>query len=297
MKIVIPTIVNDAMLISSNVPENDAPLWVQGSYPLGATVMLSAGVHTVYKSAVANNTTNPATDTGANWVVQGATNPWRAHDQSIASQTTNPVSIVNQYQLKGRINTVALLNVSAASARVTMTDPTDGVVYDKTINLVSSSGINNLYAYFFEPIVRTTDIVLTDLPAYAFAQLTITLNEPTGTAKVGCILIATSKYIGGTQLGMKTSITDYSIKTQDAYGGYTISQRAYRKTCECQVLVDAAYVDQLQLLLASRRALPTLYLGSDQFASSWIYGFFRDFNTVINQPTCGLHSINIEGLT
>lgn len=281
----------------TNVPENDAAVWQAGSYGVGALVMVGSGYHTVYKSAVANNAANPTTDNGVNWVPQGATNAYKSGDQSIASQTTNPVCIVNQYQLKGRINTVALLNVSAASARVTMTDPTDGVVYDKTINLVSNSGINNLYSYFFELPVRSTDIVLTDLPAYAFAQLTVALNEPTGTAKVGCILIGTSKNTGGTQYGMKMSITDYSIKTQDAFGGYTVSQRAYRKTCECQVLVDATYVDQLQTLLAGRRAQPTLYLGSDQFASSWIYGFYRDFSTVINQPTCGLHSITIEGLT
>jgi len=56
-------------------------------------------------------------------------------------------------------------------------------------------------------------------------------------------------------------------------------------------------VDKMQTLLASRRATPTLYIASELFESTYIYGFYIDMNNVIQYQNQSLLSIEVVGLT
>lgn len=297
MKLIQPITVVDATLISSNVPEADYPVYsVSATYALNAYVIVTTGIHKVYQSLVASNIGNAVTD-ATKWLDCGSTNRWKLHDQSVQSQTINTGSITNSYAITGQCNSIGFVNIDAASITVRMVDGVDGVVYDKTINMVSTSGVIDWYAYFFEPIVRKTDYVLTNLPAYGNATVNVTLMTPLGMAKCGALILGNYKNIGGTQYGAKVGITDYSTKTQDAFGNYNITKRGYRKTGEFSVSVYSGYVDQLQAMLAQYRSTPILYVGSDLYAATMIYGFYKDFSVTISYPTSSLCSLSIEGLT
>jgi hypothetical protein len=379
MKFIRPIVIQDATLVSSNVPEADHPTYSPiTSYLLGEyVIVVSTNVHKIYKSlqgtsSVATMTiaapcvvawalhgltagtpivfsttgalptglvagtvyyvlaplsgtfnvsatvggaaiTTTGTQSGVHtvignpnlgfsvldplrWVDYGSTNRWKLHDQSVQSQTINPDIIQNSYRVVGRCNSVALLNVAAATVQVVMTDDIDGVVYTHTEQLVSNSGVQDFYAYMSEPIVRYTDFVLTDLPMYANALITVTI---TGSGDIGCggLILGNAKDIGHTQFGAQVGITDYSVKTQDDFGNYTVVERAFRKTGEFSVAVNSGLVDQLQVMLASLRATPVVYVGADNYRSTLIYGFYSDFNIVISYPTMSMCAITIQGLT
>lgn len=298
MKIVQPITIVDSNLTSSDVTENDYAAYSAGTtYAINAFVIyVATNIHKIYQSLVGSNLGNPVTD-ATKWLDCGSTNRWKLHDTSVQSQTSKATSIANVYAISGRCNSVALLNVDAASVTVSMTDATDGVVYDNTVSLVSTSGIQDWYAYFFETIVRKSDLALTDLPSYSNTSISVTISAPSGTALCGGLIFGNSRDIGGTQYGVKVGITDYSTKTQDAFGNYTITRRAYRKTGEFSLDVNSGFVDQLQATLANFRATPILYIGSDDYASTLIYGFYKDFSISIAYPTMSLCSITIEGLT
>lgn len=299
MKMIRPMAVNDAALLSSNIAETDYAAWAVGTtYALAARVMVvAANVHKVYESLQAGNVGHTPATSPTWWLEVGNTNRWRMFDQSITSQSSNADSIDVSMQTTGRIDSVALLNVSAATAHIQMTDTVDGTVYNKTYNLVSDSGITDWYAYFFEPIARKTDLVVSDLPVYSGAVVRVLLSEAGNTVLLGALVVGLSKQVGGTQYGAKIGIQDYSVKTRDAFGNYSILERSFNKTAAFTLLVDNGFVDQLFTMLSSVRATPVVYVGSDNFSSMAVYGFFKDFDITVSYPKHSICTLQIEGLT
>lgn len=274
--------------------------WASGtSYNLGDFVTrTTTNVHSVYQSAVASNVGHdPLTDTGTNWTLVGSDNRWAMFDAVVQSQATRADQIAVTLNVPGRIDTVALLNIAGISARVTLTDAVEGVVYDETRNLVSSSGITDWYGYFFEPIERLTDCLFDDLPPYAAPTLAVTISETGQTVACGVMIAGLSRDLGGTQYGAQTGITDYSVKQADDFGNYQIVKRAFANRATFQVWVDNGLVDAAQRLLASYRATPTLYVGDDDYAATMVFGFYKDFTLTISYPDVSVLAIELEGLT
>ena len=170
MKIIRPVTINDSTLTSSNIPETDYAEWSSGTtYALGDYVRYTAtaNVHRIYQSLVGSNlANNPYTGDGTKWLRIGATNRWKMFDASVQSQASLASVIDVVLNALGRIDSVILLNVSCATARVKQIDAVAGVVYDITVSMISPSGITDWYSYFFEPIVRKTDVAFTDLLPY-----------------------------------------------------------------------------------------------------------------------------------
>jgi len=305
MKIARPIVVTDAMLASSNIPETDYTAWsATPSYALGDRVILvDENIHQVYEAATGTSNQNKSPAYSANvgsaafWLLVGNTNRWRMFDQS----SSNQASMLSQMTLtllpSARFDTLALLNVNAASVTVTQTSPTDGVVYNVTSSLVSPSGIQDWYDYFFEPIVRVTDFAITTLLPYADSSISITLDDNGGTVLLGELVLGLSRDIGFTQYGASVGIQDYSVKQTDAFGNAEIVERAYAKRGEFTVWVEPASVDELEFMLAGYRAAPALYLGSDSYTSTFIYGFYKAFDVVLTYPTFSICTISVEGLT
>ncbi|MBI3096335.1 MAG: hypothetical protein HYY97_15815 [Rhodocyclales bacterium] len=302
MRIVRPVNVTDATLTSSSIAENDYGEWAGGTTYGLAAYCIKAATHRIYKSLQAGNTGHdPAGEADpANpvwWQDFGATNRWRMFDALVGTQSSAADSIAVVVTLAAVVDSVVLLNVSAASVHVTMTDAAEGVVYDETVSLVSDSGIQDWYSYFFEPIVRKVDFNLSDLPRYLGAAIAITATDTGGTAAIGECILGMAREIGGTQYGAKIGIRDYSVKTQDDFGNYTILERAFSKRGSFSLWVDSGLTSELQTILASYRATPAVYIGTDIHAATMIYGFYKDFDIDIAYPGASLCAIEIEGLT
>jgi hypothetical protein len=257
----------------------------------------TAQIHKVYESLQAANMGNYPPSSPAWWLDRGATNRWKMFDTSVTSQSSGTDEIDVSMLASGRVDTVALMNISAATARVMMTDATDGVVYDETQTLSSDSGITDWYAYFFEPIVRVTEALFSEMPPYANATIDITLTDTGSAVLCGAALLGLSREVGGTQYGASTGIQDYSVKQQDDFGNYTILERAFSKRAVLPIIVQNSIVDELGVILASYRASPTLYIGADEFSSTWIYGFYKDWSTVIQYTDHSICNLELEGLT
>lgn len=299
MRIVQPIIIDDAALLSTNVSETLYTPYDAGySFGLGDRAqVVDVDVHQVYESLQAGNIGHTPATSPTWWIYVSTTNPRLMFDRSVTSQTENADSIDVSIQTHGRNPCLTLLNVSAAEAHVQMVDELDGIVYDQTFSLVSDSGIDDWYSYFYEPVVRLQDLTVLDMPGYASPIVNVTLTETDGTVKCGALLLGPPTHIGGTEFGATVGIQDFSIKQQDDFGNYSIVERAFRKRATFTVIIDAVRVDTLQALLASLRATPTLYIGTDSYASTAVYGFFKDFAIEIAYPTESICSLEIEGLT
>lgn len=301
MKTIRPFEITDAALLSTNIVETDYAAYSDvTTYALAARAIITTdGWHYVYESLQAGNVGHAPSQTGDTewWARVGKTNRWRMFDQSITSVSSNANSIAVSLQTVGRCNALALLNVSAASVNVKVTDAVEGVVYDRTISLVSNAGVADWYSWFFEPLQRDSDVVLMDLPPYTDAVIDITLTDTGGTVSCGCCVVGLQRDIGATLWGMQIGIDDYSVKKRDEWGNLTIVERDYNRTAKIIVLVDKGKVDALDRYLASIRAQPYVWVGSEAYKSTVVYGPFDSFSidiAGINNHTC---SINIKGMT
>lgn len=300
MRIIRPVTVTDSNLTSSSVAETVAVYAGATVYALNDLVRVES-THNIYKSLQNANTghdptTEPATPVW--WLDMGATNRWEMFDTLVNSQTTNANSIAVVVTPAERVDSVVLLNVSAATVAISMTDAVDGSVFSESYSMTSDSGITDWYAYFFEPIIRKTELSVTGMPPYVNAAVAITLTDTGATAACGECLIGLSRDIGDAVYGgAKVGIRDYSVKTTDDFGNYTILERAFSKRGSFEVWVPAGLTSQLQTLLAGYRATPIAYIGADDIDATIIYGFYRDFDIDIAYTEYSVCSIEIEGLT
>ncbi len=256
-------------------------------------------VHKIYQSLSAGNLANyPPTDvlaTSPKWVEISSTNRWKAFDSKVGSQTEKATTITYSL-LPGLIDSIALMNLQASSCEIKMTDPTDGVVYDEIISLISTVAVIDWYTYFVEPVsLLTTDVVKLDLPLYSAATLDLTFSFA-GTVKVGMIQFGLQKEIGKTRWSPSLGITSYSTKSVDIYGVATIVKRANAKKMNIATRLDNSLIDEIHRLLSLYYSTVLVWIGNETYSSMIICGFYKDFSIVIPYPDCSDCSIEIEGL-
>lgn len=302
MKIIRPEYSDDTSLIYSNVVEADYQTFdLTEIYSIGdEAIYVLSNVHWVIRSLTNGNSGNRPTglNTDLNWVKVSETNRWKMFDQKTTSQTVNDDLIEFTLKSTGKVDSIALLNLDVNTIKIIVKDMNGVEIYTKSSNMVSTDGINNnYYNYFFNPIVRLTDIVLTDLPAYAFVTVNIRLISTSSTVKCGTALIGLQKDFGSTLYGMTIGLTDYSVKTADKWGDFTITERAFSKKMTLSNIMDNAIVDSSANLLNSYRATPIVWLGSDSFTSSFVYGFYKDYGISVAYTNMSIVNFEIEGLS
>jgi hypothetical protein len=190
-------------------------------------------------------------------------------------------------------NTATPYIITGASAAGT----TDTQVYSATQNMVSNAGVSDWWAYYFADVVYKTDLVMTDLPPYPNPRIDVYAIDTGGTVSVGSLILGRTRDIGGTTYGASVSIIDYSKKEADTFGNYVVTQRTFSKRGKFQVVIDGDQVDALATLFAQYRATPVVWIGSDSYTSTFIFGFYRDWNIVVSYPTKSMCELELEGLS
>lgn len=296
MKLVPPLAVTPSNLTSSNVAITETA-WTAGTYTTGTERYVGTTLYRVVAtpSTVDEPTAGAAKDPPT-WVSIGSINRYKMFDFTIGQRTSRATPIQVTITPAQVINSIAMFElVGATTARVQVVDPTDGTVYDRTQNLTDTQGINDWYAYFFSPYILSSAVVFTDLPAYSAAAITITISGG-GTVEVGEVVMGRSRAFGETSIGTRLGIEDFSRKERDEFGNFTIVERRFSRLAGFDVMVFNNEVNALYTSLAAVRAAPTLYIGGDEFAETYVLGFFRDFTILRSGPITSELSIEIEGL-
>lgn len=298
MRVVEPIQITNAMLLSSNVPETDYAAWAGGTaYSIGQRVILTS-THRIYECVTANTGQNPATDTTATyWLDIGATNRWKAFDRLISDPVSKAGSITYVLKPDMLADAVAFFGLDAASVRVKVTDPLEGVIYDATRQIVDKSVVFDGWSYAFEPITYDTQEIFSGVPIYSGATVEITISS-NGTTLVGEIVVGRDQYLGRTLVDTAIGFEDFSRKDRDDFGNAVIVPRAYAQTTSFRFSFPTDDARRLRGILARVRAVPAVYYaGSDtsKFGTT-IYGFFRDFSIPLT-ANVSFGNLEVEGLT
>ncbi len=286
------------MITACDVPENDYADWLIGTaYVVGNTVL---STHKIYECLVNNTGFLPEDNDGGTtpkWLDLGYDNRWQMFDAIVGSQATQANTIGVTLE-PGLVDSIAFLDLDATEIIITMTDPTEGIVYTETVDLINKGVVVDGYTYFFEPIITDDAVVLLGIPPYPNASIAITINNPSGTVLIGTLIVGAQKYLGGTQYSPSVGINDYSKKEVDVFGNYSILERTYSKRLSCELFLPNTSVDDLQRTLASHRATPLVWVGVDSgYSAMIVYGFFKNFEIVIAYPTQSTCNLEIEGLS
>lgn len=297
MKLIRPTSITDAMLTSSTAPENDYAAWAAGTaYVTGNRVILAA-THRRYEALAASTGINPSTDP-TKWLDLGPTNRWAMFDARVGTATTRAASL-QAVLAPGAIDAVALIDTDAESATVTLTaGGVTNYTQTQTFN-IGGVAIDNWFSWFFEPIGRRTTLLFLDVPVYANGVVTVTIarDNPADTVSCGTLLVGRQLSLGDTEHGADIGIIDYSRKETDQFGVISVVERAFAKRMTARVVMATDSVDVIHRALASLRATPVLWIGSESFESLTVYGFYKEFSIDLAYPTVSYCSLTIEGLT
>lgn len=295
MDVIRPVTITADKLVTSNVPETDHPQWASATvYAKGARCIRE---HRIWQSAQdANAGHDPAAPGSESWWSEvGATNRFAMFDARVGTQTRAHDEIKCTLR-PGRINTLALLNISASSVEVIMRSGSE-IVYQRTASMVDSEGGTSWYDYFYEPIRERQDVVFDDLPVMGSATLDVVISRPSGDVACGLLSAGLSSHLGRVLREAKISITDYSKVSDDGFGGLNLTRGEWAKRAEVRMIIPSREVDRIQSLIAELRATPVVWVGAKNlYQSLVIYGKYDDFAIDIAYKTISYCTLTIRGL-
>ncbi len=297
MKLLRPTTLTDAMLTSSTAAENDYPVWSSSTaYAVGARVILTT-THRKYEALAASTGINPASDP-TKWLDLGPTNRWAMFDARVGTATTRTGSL-QVVLAPGAADGLALIDTDAESVSVSLSVG-GSVIYSKSQSFnIGGTAIDNWFSWFFEPLGRKSGMLFLDVPVYESGVLTLTLtrDNPADAVSCGTLLVGRQFDIGDTEHGVDLGIIDYTRKETDQFGVTSVVERAFAKRMSARVVMQTSAIDDVHRALASIRATPVLWIGSESFESLTVFGFYKEFSIDLAYPTLSYCSLTIEGLT
>ena len=297
MRVIKSVVTTDAILTSSNIPEDEYPAWVSGtSYTALDKVIYE---HKIYERIVTGSgDTTPDLDQ-INWLDSGCTNRYRMFDNIISSVSSRTGGIEFTLTPNQVINGIALLNVNASTVRVVMNDPIEGVVYDRTKELRSSSNVIDYYSYFFAPLINLGDLdtaIFLDLPNKPTATITVYVSSGVCLVEVGEVVYGVQSIVGRTNYGTAIGITSYSRKDTDEFGKVTVIKRKNSKYADYDIDIDNTNLAFVQRLFQDIDSVPCVFIGNPEMEELIVYGFYKDFKATISFPTVSKCTLRVEGL-
>jgi len=294
MKVVKPTTYNSALhLVSTTAVETHAAYSSGTTYATGDKVNYGGFI---YQSLVNSNLNHQPDISPLEWVKLSPDNRSAMFDTEVSTATTATTSLTVVLS-PGYISSLAFFNIMGSTLSISVKDsPTGSVVYTKTI-MLDGAIIADWYQYFFEPSAQLTEVVLTDIPPYFNARVTITITGTT--VQIGSMIFGTVYDLGATQYGTNLGIIDYSKKDTSETGVTTFIKRGFSKRMQAQMMIDNTQITKTQKVLSELRATPAVWIASDDsmYVALSMLGFYKDFNIDISYPSKSLCTLEVESLT
>lgn len=300
MKVIKPVDFTTGMLISTNATEPNPTYSAGTTYAKDFIVSYNTKL---YQSLQATNLNHQPDLTASStwWIEIGSDNRYAMFDLQVGQKTTRTTSLTVTVAPGVIINSVALIDISCLTAKITVRDGLAGpIVYEQ---LVGTSGalVSDWYEYYFtDPLEPRTQVVFQNIPPYTSAHITIELTEQVGNpVSIGEMIFGTLTALGTTQYGVSTGIIDYSVKETDEFGNTKFVERAFSKRMQAEVHLLNTQVNRVQTLLYSLRAKPCVWIATEDPLLQEpliVFGYYRDFSTNIAYPSHSICSLEIEGL-
>ena len=301
MRVIEPILITAAMLTTGVAePDTGETAWSAATAYAVDQLAVRTATHRIYKRLVPGTTATAPELDEVNWEDYAPTNRWAMFDNAINTQTVATGGTLTVTLAPGQVcNALTLLELVGRSVTITVRNGSGGpVVYTRTLDL-DVSNVTNLYEYFFEPFRQQATVVLTDLPPYPNAHITVELTGP-GTVKCGQCIVGTTYFIGETKLGAQIGIRNYSRKKTDAETQVvSLDKRKFSRTMTAQAQVSRGAVNAVDAVMRRLLDVPCVWLGDDvgDLEPPVIFGFYTDFRLDLAMRLRSYYTLQIESMT
>ena len=303
--IVIPPIpITSSVLTSSTVAEPSAGevVWnAATSYAVG-DVVIRTTTHRKYECQIAGVDSTIPENAPTRWLDIGPTNKWAMFDQNRNAQTVSTTSMEVVLTPGKRINSIAILGVQARQVTVTMRVGST-VVYGPIITNMNGRITSSWSEYFFGEFDYKPTLLLTDIPPYASAVITVLFENTTGLeVKSSGVVLGSKIYLGLTQYNASSDSLNFSKIERDEFGNsILIPRRTIPKTNQT-LIADKNTTNTLRAARTALNATPAFWSGLDEnftddyFEAIAIYGIYKQFEIDIAHPSFVQVSLELEEL-
>lgn len=282
--------------MTTNVAASElAPYSASAVYYVG-TEFMDPETRLIWRSTADGNQGTPPTSHPAKWQSRGVENRLAMFDASLGT-ITERADVIEVVITPGRVVTdVALFGVRAQAVQVLVTDPHDGLVFDSgDISMIRPSG-NSHWGYFFTPIEREDRVLISGLPAYTQAQITILIKAPGGTARCAECVVGRCVWLGDTRWRVALGYDNWGTKARDPWGGWRFGGGGNSDRMELQVLVHGTNYGRTKRVLMEHENKPVLWIGARGMPDFMTYGVITSFKQVIPGHGISDCQMTIEGL-
>lgn len=299
-----PVSIADAMLTSSTVAEPAAgeTAWnAATSYTVGQRVIRTT-THRIYENLIAGvdatlpeNATS-ATLTTPRWLDYGPTSRWAMFDSVVSTPTTiaTPLTVVLH---PGQHNAVFLAGLDAEDYTITVKDAPGGAVVFTQSGTLEASMPPDYYEHFFDRFRPLTDLLVTDIPPYNNAEITITLTKGSGNVSCGIVALGDLRPLGATQYGAKAKPKTYSYIGIDDFGNNTIVRRKSAKDMSATAFLAVSEADTVLDAITSVLDVPCVWVGmeGDGYTGLRVFGLGSG-EVSYDYPQDCLLNLEVKGL-
>lgn len=290
MRVVRPIVVNESNLISSNLVD-EYPQWSAGEYEEGDRVILGMQAW----EALLDTSAQPGTSS-EDWLRLGYSNRWRMFREGRDSVSEGEGQIDVTISTGEILTTAALLGLVGAEVSITITDPVEGVVFNKTESL-AELGVLDWWEYFFLPYETRDTAVFDGIPPYpgANTQIVVSGGSETDRVTVGRLVVGAERDLGLTLQGTSVSLIGLGKRDRDPFGNLQIVPGRSVRLVEYDVLIDRSRTEFVVRFFENLLWEPTLFIGDKDEGPTVVFGVYRDATTAYTGPCNSLLSIQVEG--
>lgn len=302
LRITVPLQITDAILKSSDVPENDYPAWSPtATYALGARAIRG---HRIWESAQAGNTGNdPETSGAAWWLKVSATNRWRMFDQEQITRTAHPSSMTYVFEPGRPIGAAHVLGVYDVDYVQMLIEDIDGGTPDfdtgqAALGLLAETP--DWWAYCFGPWTMADSQHYADLPYVVNPRITVEFGGGDAMA-VQVLLLGTdavfgNQYGSGVMSGARVRYDRSSNFSANEWGIPTMKSTALVATINFTLRVRSDEVDPLNDFYKENSNKVCLFTICDRWRVTKVLGKINTFEALLEGPIYSDFAFEIRGV-
>lgn len=291
MIVVKPALLGPDQLISTTAVD-EYPEWAAGSYDQADRVVHGLAAWEALQDGV---TSVPGEDP-LDWLRLGYSNRNRMFFDGRDSPTTAEGSLDVVMLSPEILTTFAALGLTGATAKLTITDPAEGVVYEREESLVDI-GVPDFWEWHFMPYDRIDTVVFDGIPPYAGAEVELSVEAATaeGQAAVGRVIAGVETHLGCALYGTSVELLDFSTRERDPFGNLTLIKRRAVNLIDYDVSYPSHRFDFIVRTLGALASEPTLFIGSkDKYRTTIAFGVFRSAIPTITSPSVSEMTLQVE---
>lgn len=300
-KIIEPIPITSSELTYSSVAEDDYDAWDASAvtaseyriYDHKIYLCMVDSANNVPPDNIYDDSVDPAT---GYWKFVSATNRYKCFDSKTRSKTIDS-DIIKIIITPGTFyNSIAVMDCVADALTVVMTSPVDGEVFRRDVDLNDYSEKTNWYSFFWSPILRKSVLVVTDLPAYPDAYITIIASNYDDNVELGEIVVGRLRGLGVLLYGYTCGIKDWS-KPNLENDIVSLEKGQYRRTGSFEMRIDKTKIYVVKRRLESVLQIPVVFVGDEEAEETVIYGFYDDFTVTADGFSKAICNLSITELS